>query len=129
MPVLAGGACRVVEVFEAGSLAEAVLAPLSVALACFGVVFFFEAVAPESGADCEAETPPSAFSLFLSFLAVLESLWFWSPVYCAGCAQAEAVPTASKKAPSRVMCVLLIIPILKLPLRVWRLIFLGGISA
>jgi hypothetical protein len=67
MPVpFAGGACRVVEVFEAGALAEAAVAPLSVTLACFGVVFFFEAVAPESGADCEAETPPSAFT-FLVF--------------------------------------------------------------
>src|SRR5713226_9452117 len=123
----AGGACRVVEVFEAGAVAAAAVALLCAASACFDVFFFFEEVAPESGTDCEAEVSICAF--FLSFLAVLVSLWLWSPVCGADCAQTETVPAASKKAPSKAMCILLIISILKLPLRTWRLIFLRGISA
>src|SRR5467141_552100 len=111
----AGGACRVVGVFEAGALAEAAVAPLSAASACFGVVFFFEGAVPESGAECAAEAPASAFSLFLSFLAALVSVWSSSPVGCAAaCAQAEALPAPSRKAPNKATCILLIISILKL---------------
>lgn len=61
------------EVFEAGALAEAAVALLSPASACFDMLFFFEEAAPESDADCEAEASICAF--FLSFLAVPVTVW------------------------------------------------------
>ena len=74
--LLAGGCCGVFEVFEEGGVALGAVVPLSGVSSALDVLFFFEEAVPESGADCVVEAPASDFSLFLSFLAVLVSLWF-----------------------------------------------------
>ena len=105
----------------AAELSEAAL--LSAASAFFDVLFFLEDALPVSDAAWEPAASASVFFFFLLLVAPPASAWLLSADCCVACAQTVALPPSRKKAPSKAMCIHLVVFILKLSLRPRQLIY------